>query len=333
VTLARRVAAVETTLTPTELVVRWLEEAHAHGGLEAYVRSIIADPTVLPPADELARAAASGARASLRGKGAEAIGKAVDGAIRETIFRFELVLRINPVSHELIDRQMLLDGVFSGQLAMLATDGQDAGRRDIAYLERFAQLRQLIIGRLDELEAAGQARLSVEERNLAGHLALFPDGAAAWAEQLERSRTIGRLAVALAEKDGLPLPPPQDPDARAVRVTQLIDNLVEPAKVIALEQLGEGRRALGIATGWLRGKMAAGPDRADRSGESLSASSVDASSPPRTYGRVRPADNPRVRGPGSLCSGPGPRRAAVGGHLGKWGPSSVPRRQLGRTAE
>jgi hypothetical protein len=52
------------------------------------------------------------------------------------------------------------------------------------------------------------------------------------------AEAIGRLAVGLAEKDGLPLPPPPDPDARAVRVAQLIDDLVEPAKVIALEQLG-----------------------------------------------------------------------------------------------
>ncbi len=150
---------------------------------------------------------------------------------------------------------MLLDGVFSAELAMLATDGKDAGRRDIAYLERFTQLRQLIIGRLDELEAAGQARLTVEERYLAGHPALFPDGAAAWAEQLERSGTIGRLAVALAEKDGLALPRPPDPDARAARVSALIADLVEPAKVIALEHLGDGRRAFGIATSWLRGKL------------------------------------------------------------------------------
>jgi len=254
-TAERRLAALETALSPTELVVRWLDEAHGFGSIEAYVRSMLDDPAVVPPADQLARVAASGARASLRGKGAEAIGKAVDGAIRETIFRFELVLRINTVSHELIDRQMLLDGVFSAQLAMLATAGQDAGRRDMADLRRFAQLRQLIIGRLDELEAAGQARLSVEERYLAGHPALFPDGVAAWAEQFKNSEAIGRLAVALTEKDGLPLPLPPDPDARAARVTQLIDDLVEPAKVIALEQLGEGRRAFGIATNWLRGKL------------------------------------------------------------------------------
>jgi hypothetical protein len=255
-TAERRLAALEAALSPTELVVRWLDEAHGFGGIQAYVRSMLDDPAVVPPADQLARAAASGARASLRGKGVEVIGKAVDGAIRDTIFRFELVLRINTVSHELIGRQMLLDGVFSGQLAMLATGGQDAGRRDMAYLERIAQLRQLIIDRLDELEAAGQARLSVEERYLAGHPALFPDSVAAWAEQLENSEAIGRLAVGLAEKDGLPWPTPQDPDTMAARVTQLVDDLVEPAKVIALEQLGEGRRAFGIATSWLRAKLA-----------------------------------------------------------------------------
>jgi hypothetical protein len=152
-TAERRLAALEAALSPTELVVGWLDEAHGFGDLEAYVRSMLDDPTVVPPADELARAAASGARASLRGKGSEVIGKAVDGAIRETIFQFELVLRINTVSHEVIDRQTLLDGLFSGQLAMLATDGQEAGRRDAAHLERIAQLRQLIVERLDELEA------------------------------------------------------------------------------------------------------------------------------------------------------------------------------------
>jgi hypothetical protein len=35
-----------------------------------------------------------------------------------------------------------------------------------------------------------------------------------------------------------------------------VADLVEPAKSAALEKLGEGQRALGIATGWLRARMA-----------------------------------------------------------------------------
>jgi hypothetical protein len=35
-----------------------------------------------------------------------------------------------------------------------------------------------------------------------------------------------------------------------------VTDLVEPAKVEALDKLGEGERALGIAAGWVRGKLA-----------------------------------------------------------------------------
>jgi hypothetical protein len=126
-TLARRLAAVESALTPTQLVLRWLEEAHAFGGLEAFVRSQLAAESFAPPLDQLAHAAADGARAGLKGKPRDEVGKAVDTAIRETVFRFELVLRINVVSHELIERELLLDGVFSAQLALLPRRARTSG--------------------------------------------------------------------------------------------------------------------------------------------------------------------------------------------------------------
>jgi hypothetical protein len=40
-TLARRIAAVEATLSPAQLIMRWLDEAHAFGDLESYVRSLL----------------------------------------------------------------------------------------------------------------------------------------------------------------------------------------------------------------------------------------------------------------------------------------------------
>jgi hypothetical protein len=126
-TLARRLAAVESALTPTQLVLRWLEEAHAFGGLEAFVRSQLAEESFAPPLDQLAHAAADGARAGLKGKPRDEVGKAVDTAIRETVFRFELVLRINVVSHELIERELLLDGVFAAQLALLPRRARTSG--------------------------------------------------------------------------------------------------------------------------------------------------------------------------------------------------------------
>lgn len=47
--------------------------------------------------------------------------------------------------------------------------------------------------------------------------------------------------------------PPRE--AFAAQVAGYGADFLEPAKVAALEDLDEGRQALGIATSWLRGKM------------------------------------------------------------------------------
>jgi len=41
----------------------------------------------------------------------------------------------------------------------------------------------------------------------------------------------------------------------SARTSALVADLIEPAKATALENLGEGERAFGIATGWLRTRM------------------------------------------------------------------------------
>ena len=78
-TLVQRVAALETSLSPTQLVLRWLDEAHAFGDLESYARAqLLESDASEPPLDRLYREAHSGTRASLRGKRPEV----VDAAIR-----------------------------------------------------------------------------------------------------------------------------------------------------------------------------------------------------------------------------------------------------------
>ena len=59
-TLARRVAAVESSLSPTQLVLRWLAEAHAFGDLLPYVNSLLAQDPPIAPLDRLAREAERG---------------------------------------------------------------------------------------------------------------------------------------------------------------------------------------------------------------------------------------------------------------------------------
>ena len=94
-TLSRRVAAIETALSPTQLVLVWLGEAHTFRNVESYVASLLAQEPPVSPLDRLVRQAERGARAANRGKRDDVVGAAVGSALRETVFRFELVIRIN----------------------------------------------------------------------------------------------------------------------------------------------------------------------------------------------------------------------------------------------
>ncbi len=254
-TLARRLATVEAALSPTELVVRWLDEAHAYGDLVTHARALLEAESKETPLDRLAREAAAGARASAKGKRSEVVNDAVRTAVRETVFRFDLLLRILVVSHELLDREVLVDAALAAQLALLTSLEERDRAEERAYLRRVEILRDLALARVEHLRLAEQARVQVEARYLGGHPALFPAALAAWEEQLRSTATIAAMAIQLAELDGVPPPEPEAADAAATRVTELVADLVEPAKATALEKVGEGERALGVATGWVRAKL------------------------------------------------------------------------------
>jgi hypothetical protein len=257
VTLSRRVAAIETSLSPTQLVLRWLAEAHAYGDVPAYVASLLTQDPPVAPLDRLVREADHGARTARRGKRPEFVKAAVRTALRETVFRFELVMRINVTAHELLDREGLIDAALSANLSL--TFGEDERRDDPKRLEHLARLRDLIVFRVSELRAAADARTVVTERYLDGHGALFPVVAAAWEEQVKGTTLIADMANRMTEIDGAPAAAPPDPDLLTRRIVELVADLVEPAKSIALDKLGEGQRAFDIANAWLRPKLAAGP--------------------------------------------------------------------------
>ena len=255
-TLSRRVAKLEESLSPTQLVLRWMADAHASGDLEPYVASLLAQVPPVAPLDRLAREAVHGARTANRGKRPELVDAAVRSALRETVFRFELVMRINVTTHELLDREELIAALFAAQLAMLLNEEGGTRRPDDSHLRRLELCRRLTLLRVDELLASREARSSVETRYLDGHAALFPDVAAAFEEQLRTSQEIAASALRAAELDGVEPEEPEDPDALTRRAGQLVADLVEPAKSETLDKLGEGRQALGIAAGWVRSKLA-----------------------------------------------------------------------------
>jgi hypothetical protein len=251
---ASRLAALESGLSPTQLVVHWLDEAHAAGSLEAYVGTLLDEPPERFPLTRLLREAKAAAESDHRGLGREA---AVRKALRETAFRFELALRLNVTTHDLLDRELLIEWGASACLALLAS-APPAERQGERHTDMLRQCLALGDRRVTELMASAEARATVEARYLAGHPALFPAGQTGFAEQLEATQRQTVMAVRLAELDGLDPGMPGHPDAVAARAVVLVRDLVEPAKVTALEKLDEGRPAIRIATAWLRTRIEKG---------------------------------------------------------------------------
>ena len=257
-TAERRLAKLEEALSPTQLVLRWMAEAHTFEDIESYVASLLDERLPVAPLDRLAREAAHGARTAMRGKRPELVNAAARNALRETVFRFELVMRINVTAHELLEREALIDAALSANLALAFRDDEQRARPK--RLEPLGQLRDLISFRVSELGATAQARTIVAERYLQGQSALFPNVAAASEEQLKSTTLIADMAFRMAEIDGVPAAAPPDPEALSRRIAELVADLVQPAKSDALDKLGEGKRSFDIANAWVRGKLAPGTD-------------------------------------------------------------------------
>jgi hypothetical protein len=188
-------------------------------------------------------------------------------ALRETLFRFELVLRINVLVHETVERESLIRMVIALRFAMLL-DEPDEGKACAALL-------LLSDARWQYLRDLDAARVAVEDEHLAGHAALFPAEQRRLEAALHETRQLVAMEARMGELDGwLPPGEPETSEQTEAIVAELVGDLVEPAKVQALEKLDEGRRAFGIATRWLRPKLA----RREGPGVGLQQATVDQAS-------------------------------------------------------
>jgi hypothetical protein len=253
---ARRLANVEAALTPTQLVLRWLEEMHRYGDMPSYMRSLLDVPIGEFPMDQLCREAKETAMVQSRGMPKADIDKAVRRSLVETMFRGQLVLGINVRSQDFLDREGLIYVALMGQVAIAVN--VPTAPVEAAPLARLVQARDLLIGRVTELHAFEAARGRVEARYLDGAPADLPAARRAWDRQRHDSETAAVMAMRIAELDGAEPPSPNDPDAFESKVRSFAANLVEPAKSKAYNELGDGRRAQTIAAAWLRSGPLAG---------------------------------------------------------------------------
>ena len=112
-----------------------------------------------------------------------------------------------------------------------------------------------------ELHALGAARTIIDARYLDGQTALFPDAVENWADQVRQSEEMAVRALRLAELDGVPaLDEARYGVTDEERVATCVDDLVEAARIKALDELGDGRAAVTRAIRWLSPRLGAEAD-------------------------------------------------------------------------
>jgi hypothetical protein len=92
-TLARRIAKVEASLTPEQAVLRWLAEAHAFPTLADYVRSLIGGPETAWPLVAIPRQLEASIRTVHRRDTVAVLVGAMQTARWEAVARVEFVLQ------------------------------------------------------------------------------------------------------------------------------------------------------------------------------------------------------------------------------------------------
>ena len=172
-TVESRLAKVEAALSPTQLVLRWIEEIHAYDDMSSYLHSLPQRPVGDFPMDRLGREAQESARIRTRGRPRAEIDKVVRRSVVETLFRGLLVLEINVRTQNVLDREGLIHPwrrLSQGAIALQVADARLEG----TALKRLVLCRDLLLARVTELHAFEAAREQVEARYLDGASTIVP---------------------------------------------------------------------------------------------------------------------------------------------------------------
>ena len=255
-TAERRLAKVEAALGPKGLVLRWLAEAHAHDDFTAYARSMHKMGPDQLPLDRIVHETIDWVEAKHRGRSRDDRGEERQRALRQVLFLYHLVLRTIVFAQEVLDREGLIEALLAAHLGLATIDTEDGKRSAVpTHAWRLNAVRTSAVNRVSEWRAMELARSRVEAAYFDRRPLLFPATVRAWAEQLERTEHLAMMAERLAELDGLEPSPSDDPDTLAARAAQLVADHVEPARLKAFDEMGEGQRAMTIAMRWLGPKL------------------------------------------------------------------------------
>ncbi len=203
-TAERRLAKLESALSPKAATLLWLAEAHEFGSLPAYVNWLIDQPISAAPLERVPMQARAGALEAMRGQPREAAREAAHGAVRDAIFLVELVLKLNVAAEETIRMEGLRYAALFWEMRAIGAEAALARRNRSRAVRSASSLRErsqawfaATTALLTGIYAAEEARLLLERRYLDDHPALFPDAIADWGRFRESAERLTGLGDAL----------------------------------------------------------------------------------------------------------------------------------------
>ena len=278
-TTERRLAKLESALSPKAAALLWLAEAHQFGSLPAYVAWLVDQPISVAPIERVPVQARAAVIEAMRGQPREAVREAAHQAVRDAIFLVELILKLNVAAEETIRIEGLRYAELFWKMRAITAEAElarrsrsRADRSPAGLMERWQEWCTAAVALLTGIYVAEEARLLLERRYLDGHAALFPDAIADWEQLRENAERLASQASGLpplpvgrrrAPRSAEIAPPGLDPDAlRASARTQapaIASRLVDDARTGALDVLGDTEGATSMMARRLR---AAVPDDA-----------------------------------------------------------------------
>jgi hypothetical protein len=271
-TAERRLAKLESALSPKAATLLWLEEAHQFRSLPAYVAWLIDQPISVAPLERVPVQARAATVEAMRGQPREAVREAAHRAVRNAIFGVELVLKLNVAAEEAMRLSRLRYAALFWEMRAISAEAQleTAGpsrAKDGRRTPRWAAWQAAVGSLIGSLYAAEEARARLERRYLEGTSTLFHDLAADWQalrEKGEQLAGLGDLECVTAGRveGGRRRRRRAEIDLRRLRAAALYHApeeaaaLVDAARAAALDALGDTAGAATIAERRLRANAA-----------------------------------------------------------------------------
>jgi len=200
VTLARRLAKLEASRTPTEIVLAWLAEVQAYPTLPEYFASLGDAPKEAWPLWRIGAQVETAVRASVKGKPPD-VWQAVRRSVGDAFVLFELVLHLNVDGRAICDMEGLRWALLTKWLGLLSVEAELAERTgldDPEHAVREAQdWRAVLVLSLTSLYTEQAARASLEQSYFGGRSVLFPELAHDWTDLVARLEWLAEHAQAL----------------------------------------------------------------------------------------------------------------------------------------